>query len=209
MFSFFGFPGKSTTTPQGQHNTTEPSSSEEGPEPPLFPAQNSIQRASSTSHPILRVHSPENDDEEDQEEEETDSENRLHNGLSDSLALPHATRRKPPKPRKKTQLKPGFSQLDWAKLKTSGVNLRGESVTSIGGITRAELGRHKSKQDAWTCIHGKVYNMTPYLDFHPGGVRELLQVAGKDGSELFMKTHAWISVDGLLDSCLVGFLLKD
>jgi len=199
MFSFLGFTGKSSPQ-QGQQE--EPRTKEDD-EPPLFPAQDSIQRAA----PILRVHSPDIDDPEEQEddEDETGSGNRD----DDSLPLPHATRRKPPKPRKKTQLKPGFSQLDWARLKTSGANLRGESVTSLRRITRAELGQHKTKDDAWSCFHGKVYNMTPYLDFHPGGARELLRVAGKDGSELFMKTHAWISVDAMLDVCLVGFLVND
>jgi cytochrome b involved in lipid metabolism len=35
------------------------------------------------------------------------------------------------------------------------------------------------------CLVGKVYNITPYLDFHPGGVPELMRGAGKDGTQLF------------------------
>ena len=34
-------------------------------------------------------------------------------------------------------------------------------------------------------ILGNVYNITPYLDFHPGGVDELMRGAGKDGTALF------------------------
>ena len=34
-------------------------------------------------------------------------------------------------------------------------------------------------------IAGKVYNVTPYLDFHPGGVDELMRGAGKDATTLF------------------------
>ena len=34
-------------------------------------------------------------------------------------------------------------------------------------------------------VSGKVYNITPYLNYHPGGVDELMRAAGKDGTQLF------------------------
>jgi cytochrome b involved in lipid metabolism len=49
-------------------------------------------------------------------------------------------------------------------------------------ITPSELARHRSKNDAWAAYNGKVYNITPYLKFHPGGVTELMKSAGKDGA---------------------------
>ena len=87
------------------------------------------------------------------------------------------------------------------------------------------LKEHKTAEDAWTAIHGKVYNITSYLPYHPGGEKELLRVAGKDGTKLFGMsnhfvfslftdieyisawTHAWVNVDYMLDECLVGFLV--
>lgn len=47
------------------------------------------------------------------------------------------------------------------------------------------LKQHNKKDDAWTAIGGKVYNMTPYLPYHPGGEKELMRVAGRDGTKLF------------------------
>jgi cytochrome b involved in lipid metabolism len=44
-----------------------------------------------------------------------------------------------------------------------------------------------TQEDAWTAIQGKVYNITPYLKFHPGGVKDLMRCAGKDGTRLFSK----------------------
>lgn len=32
---------------------------------------------------------------------------------------------------------------------------------------------------------GMVYNVTPYMDYHPGGEEELMKAAGIDGTELF------------------------
>jgi cytochrome b involved in lipid metabolism len=54
-----------------------------------------------------------------------------------------------------------------------------------------------------------VYNITPYLHFHPGGVKELMRVAGKDGTELFMKTHAWVNAELMMEGCLIGFLVRE
>lgn len=52
----------------------------------------------------------------------------------------------------------------------------------------------------------QVYNLTPYLRFHPGGVPLLLKVAGRDGTALFNKYHAWVNYEFLLAKCLVGLL---
>lgn len=32
---------------------------------------------------------------------------------------------------------------------------------------------------------GMVYNVTPYMDYHPGGEEELMKAAGMDGTDLF------------------------
>jgi cytochrome b involved in lipid metabolism len=36
-------------------------------------------------------------------------------------------------------------------------------------------------------LDGIVYNITPYVRFHPGGGKELLRGAGRDGTKLFSK----------------------
>ena len=32
---------------------------------------------------------------------------------------------------------------------------------------------------------GKVYNITPYMEYHPGGEEELMRGAGIEGTQLF------------------------
>ncbi|CAG8666179.1 3382_t:CDS:2, partial [Dentiscutata heterogama] len=107
--------------------------------------------------------------------------------------------------RKKVNLEPGHSALDWARLKNSDFNMGG--VSEIRGYTLDELKLHKTKNDAWTAINGKIYNITPYLKFHPGGEKELMRAAGKDGTKLFMDIHSWVNYDLMLDKCFVGFLV--
>jgi cytochrome b involved in lipid metabolism len=62
--------------------------------------------------------------------------------------------------------------------------------------------------DAWTSYNGKVYNITPYLPFHPGGKGELMRGAGKDSGQLFLEIHPWVNWDGMLGECLVGILVS-
>lgn len=37
----------------------------------------------------------------------------------------------------------------------------------------------------YALFSGLVYNVTPYMDYHPGGVDELMRAAGIDGTDLF------------------------
>ncbi|ORZ08094.1 cytochrome b5-like heme/steroid binding domain-containing protein [Absidia repens] len=109
------------------------------------------------------------------------------------------------KRRQKVMLEPGHSPLDWARLKSSGQDLRG--VPQLARYTLEDLKQHRSMDDAWTAIQGKIYNLTPYMHFHPGGVKDLMRVAGRDGTKLFMLTHSWVNAEFMLDACLVGFLV--
>jgi hypothetical protein len=58
-------------------------------------------------------------------------------------------------------------------------------------ITSAELAKHCTRGDAWMAINGRVFDVTEYMEFHPGGVPELLRGAGKDATALFNSIHAW------------------
>jgi cytochrome b involved in lipid metabolism len=80
----------------------------------------------------------------------------------------------------------------------------------IGGplrnISREELAEHNTKFDCWTALNGKVYNITQYIDYHPGGVPKLMLGAGKDCTALFNRYHAWVNYESMLSKCLVGVL---
>ncbi|KAK9318947.1 cytochrome b5-like heme/steroid binding domain-containing protein [Lipomyces orientalis] len=44
---------------------------------------------------------------------------------------------------------------------------------------------HDSHTDLWIVIHGLVYDCTRFIDDHPGGVEVLMDVAGKDATDVF------------------------
>lgn len=119
----------------------------------------------------------------------------------------------PPKPSRRAILQPGYSPLDWAML-TSSPNhkLRGKDVPdNLIRVPPSQLKYHNGRKgrDAWTVYRGKVYNITPYLPFHPGGEGELMRGAAKDAERLFTEVHPWVNWDGILGECLVGILVSE
>lgn len=115
---------------------------------------------------------------------------------------------KTPVARAKVVLEPGHSPLDWATLSQAG-NLSG--VSSLKRVTPSMLKEHNGRKGrpAWSSYHGKVYNITPYVPFHPGGKGEILRGAGKDGGKLFMEAHPWVNWENMLNSCIVGVMVSE
>ncbi|KAF3691500.1 Cytochrome b5 reductase 4 [Channa argus] len=105
--------------------------------------------------------------------------------------------------RNKVSLKPGHSLMDWIRFSKSGKDLTGLRGRLID-VTQEELQKHNTRKDCWTCIRGMVYNITPYMEFHPGGEEELMKAAGIDGTELFDQVHRWVNYESMLKDCLVG-----
>lgn len=106
-------------------------------------------------------------------------------------------------PRNKCALKPGHSLMDWIRLGSSGIDLSG-TRGSIVKVTHVELAKHNTRDDAWLAIRGKVYNVSRYMDFHPGGVDELMKGVGRDATKIFDDVHAWVNYEQLLTKCFVG-----
>ncbi|XP_034467815.1 cytochrome b5 reductase 4 [Hippoglossus hippoglossus] len=105
--------------------------------------------------------------------------------------------------RSKVALKPGHSLMDWVRFAKSGKDLTGLRGRLIE-VTKEELQKHNTRTDCWTCIRGMVYNVTPYMDYHPGGEEELMKAAGIDGTDLFDQVHRWVNYESMLKECLVG-----
>ncbi|XP_025071092.1 cytochrome b5 reductase 4 isoform X1 [Alligator sinensis] len=106
-------------------------------------------------------------------------------------------------PTVKVPLKPGRSLMDWIRLTKSGKDLTGLKGRLIE-VTEEELAKHNKTDDCWICIRGLVYNVTPYMEYHPGGEGELMKAAGADGTDLFDQVHRWVNYESMLKECLVG-----
>lgn len=69
----------------------------------------------------------------------------------------------------------------------------------VAEISLEELSSHKTKDDLWIAVEGKVYDITRFQVEHPGGSSILKKVAGTDATKHFLKFHP-NSVLRLLDS---------
>ncbi len=54
-----------------------------------------------------------------------------------------------------------------------------KSDASLPIITLAEVAKHNTRNDMWMAVHGKVYDLTEYLDNHPGGPEIMLEHGGE------------------------------
>jgi cytochrome b involved in lipid metabolism len=113
------------------------------------------------------------------------------------------------KARQKQAFRQGFGMSDWIRLLKSSSDLAQRKGAGLRRITATEVALHNKDHDGWTILHGKVYNIAPYLLYHPGGAPILKKILGKDGSELFDKYHRWVNVDGLVGPLLLGYLEKE
>ncbi|KAK6804058.1 hypothetical protein RDI58_001842 [Solanum bulbocastanum] len=92
-----------------------------------------------------------------------------------------------PVARAKVPYEKGYSQMDWLKLTRTHPDLAGRIGTELHelllGSDKAglkgqsnrrlisidEVKEHQNAEAMWTVLKGHVYNITPYMKFHPGG----------------------------------------
>ncbi|KAF3431606.1 hypothetical protein FNV43_RR26337 [Rhamnella rubrinervis] len=73
-------------------------------------------------------------------------------------------------------------------------------------FTMQEASQHNTKDDCWVVIDGKVYDMTSYLDEHPGGDDVVIAATGKDATEEFEDAGHSRSARELMENFCIGEL---
>jgi cytochrome b involved in lipid metabolism len=77
-------------------------------------------------------------------------------------------------------------------------------VTTQAGYTMAKVKENNSSASCWSVINGNVYNLTQWINSHPGGQSVIRGLCGVDGTSSFNGKHRG---DGGPASILTGYLL--
>ncbi|KAK5074158.1 hypothetical protein LTS08_005116 [Lithohypha guttulata] len=74
--------------------------------------------------------------------------------------------------------------------------------TSLRSITRDEVAKNNTEDSLWTIVDHKVYDLTDFLEAHPGGNVVLQQYAGKDSTTAFYNLHRHEVLQKYADLCI-------
>lgn len=85
------------------------------------------------------------------------------------------------KEQKETALEVGRTQPSGNTGSASG----GSQSSAQKLYTLAEVTQHATVKDCWMIVNGSVYDLTSFLEQHPGGVASMLPYCGKDGTQGF------------------------
>lgn len=75
--------------------------------------------------------------------------------------------------------------------------------------TLSEVQQHCTLDDCWMVIFDKVYNITEFVNEHPGGDFILLEYAGRDATHPFLSSRHGSSAYKLLDKYWIGILVDE
>lgn len=79
-----------------------------------------------------------------------------------------------------------------------------ENDDKLNQICLSEVSIHDSPDDCWTVIYDRVYDVTVFLDNHPGGFDIMMEYAGRDATGAFAG-HSNFAL-GLLKQYEIGIL---
>ncbi|XP_073692929.1 cytochrome b5 type B [Garra rufa] len=88
-------------------------------------------------------------------------------------------------------------------------NTRTPDDSGVKYYRRAEVQAHNVSKEAWLIIHDKVYDITDFMEEHPGGEEVLLEQAGADATESFEDVGHSTDAREMLQQYYIGELHMD
>lgn len=68
-------------------------------------------------------------------------------------------------------------------------NTQNTPPAHLNTYTMTDVQAANSRAKCWTVINNNVYDLTKWIDQHPGGDQNILKICGKDGTQAFEQKH--------------------
>lgn len=81
------------------------------------------------------------------------------------------------------------SQTSFTMTSATNQNVTADASSAATSYTLADVATHGNASSCWSAINGKVYNLTSWINQHPGGPQRILSICGTDGSSAFNAQH--------------------
>lgn len=80
---------------------------------------------------------------------------------------------------------PGTGESGWMKpsVEDKIEGIRRQASAPREQFTREDIEKHRTEQDCWIVVNGRVYDATSVLSWHPGGMAPIMAHAGKVHAE--------------------------
>lgn len=98
-----------------------------------------------------------------------------------------------------------YEQYDTGKLDNNISTSSSNVGSEVKSFSLSDLSSHNSASSCWSNIFGNVYDLTSYVDKHPGGREQILAICGKNGNDLFSSQHSGNKkIEGMLKNFYIG-----
>ncbi|KAM7320588.1 cytochrome b5 [Microtus oregoni] len=87
--------------------------------------------------------------------------------------------------------------------------MAGQANKDVKYYTLEEIQKHKDSKSTWVILHHKVYDLTKFLEEHPGGEEVLREQAGGDATENFEDVGHSTDARELSKTYIIGELHPD
>ena len=87
--------------------------------------------------------------------------------------------------------------------------MAGQSDKDVKYYTLEKIQKHKDSKSTWVILHHKVYDLTKFLEEHPGGEEVLREQAGGDATENFEDVGHSTDARELSKTYIIGELHPD
>jgi cytochrome b involved in lipid metabolism len=65
----------------------------------------------------------------------------------------------------------------------------GEVTSGTKSFSATDIATHKDATSCYTSISGAVYDLTAWINMHPGGKQNIISICGIDGTQAFVEQH--------------------